>query len=76
MRGRRRDRRVDGDKLRHIREDRFLTQEDVAKKAGITKNTVHRIEAGKSPWPGFTTIRSIARALEVNPNEFMEERPS
>lgn len=51
--------------LRHLREQRGLTQEDVAHKAGLTVTAVARVERGRTD-PAWSTVRRIARALEVS----------
>jgi transcriptional regulator with XRE-family HTH domain len=53
-----------GERLRRLREERALRQEDLAKLAGIGKNTVNRIEKNRTE-PHMTTIRKLADALKV-----------
>ncbi len=53
-------------KLKEIREKQFLTQEELAKLAETTTNTVNRLENGKQQ-PRFGTRRKIAKALNVEP---------
>ena len=56
------------DSLRELRESAMLTQEELAKKAGINPVTLSRLETGAHP-PRFKTIRALARALKVDPRE-------
>jgi transcriptional regulator with XRE-family HTH domain len=51
--------------IARFREDRELTQEDVAYRAGITTSTFSRIETGLSN-PTWSTVERIARALDVS----------
>jgi transcriptional regulator with XRE-family HTH domain len=59
--------KIDGTKVRGAREQRFLSQRELASKAGINHNTVWRIEGGESVEVHPRTIRKIARALDVDP---------
>jgi transcriptional regulator with XRE-family HTH domain len=54
-----------GSALRRLREDRGLTREAVAYRAGITTGSLARIELGQAD-PRFTTIRDIIAALDVS----------
>jgi len=61
-------------RLRFWRERKALTQQQLADKAGITRVTVARVEAGlEQPYP--TTVRKLADALEVGPEDLMEPLP-
>jgi transcriptional regulator with XRE-family HTH domain len=51
--------------IRELREDRELTQEDLAYHAGVRTGTVSQVELGQSN-PSWTTVRRLARALEVS----------
>jgi transcriptional regulator with XRE-family HTH domain len=50
--------------LRRLREDRGVTQEALAARAGITTGSYARIELGQSS-PAWSTVRQIAGALDV-----------
>jgi transcriptional regulator with XRE-family HTH domain len=50
--------------VKRLREERGLTQEQVAFEAGITASALSRIERGLNS-PGWMTVRRIAQALEV-----------
>ncbi|HTA12140.1 MAG TPA: helix-turn-helix transcriptional regulator [Solirubrobacteraceae bacterium] len=58
------DRRL-AEEIRRTREGRGETQEDVARRAGLTVAAYARIERGTSN-PRWTTVLSIAEALDVN----------
>jgi transcriptional regulator with XRE-family HTH domain len=61
-----------GDRLRQLRERKALRQEDLAKLAGVGKNTVNRIEKNHTE-PHMTTVRKLAQALRVDPAELIED---
>jgi transcriptional regulator with XRE-family HTH domain len=50
--------------LKQLREDREITQEELAFEAGITASALSRIERGINN-PGWMTVRRIAEALDV-----------
>jgi transcriptional regulator with XRE-family HTH domain len=51
--------------LKQLREDREITQEELAFDAGLTASALSRIERGLNS-PGWMTVRRIAEALEVS----------
>ncbi len=57
-----------GENLRSLREDRLLTQAELAERAGIALSSLVRIENDQVD-PRFTSIRKLAQALEVHPRE-------
>jgi transcriptional regulator with XRE-family HTH domain len=61
-----------GDKVREMRKRNFLTQEELAEKAGIGVNTIIRIERNQVE-PQGRTIRKLADALGVAPSDLLED---
>ncbi len=59
-----------GEKLRQLRIERAMTQEELAQAAGIGKNTVNRLETNITE-PRPPTLRKLAQALEVDPAELV-----
>ena len=57
-----------GDNLRRLREDRLLTQAELAERAGIALSSLVRIENDQVN-PRFSSIRKLARALDADPRE-------
>jgi len=55
-------------KLRNIRQRLFITQNELAKAAGISLVTLNRLENNKQK-PSFKTIRKLAKALGVEPGK-------
>ena len=57
-----------GNNLRRLREDRLLTQAELAERAGIALSSLVRIENDQVD-PRFSSIRKLARALDADPKE-------
>src|SRR5215213_6674251 len=52
-------------RLREFREQRFMTQKELAAKTGLTVATISRLETGKRR-PQFTTVRRLAKSPRRN----------
>jgi transcriptional regulator with XRE-family HTH domain len=61
---------VQVEKLARLREDRVLSQRDLARMAGLAQGTVWRIENGFSKVHP-STIRKLAEALGVEPRDLV-----
>jgi transcriptional regulator with XRE-family HTH domain len=59
-----------------IRERRMWTQVRLAEEAGVSPTTVSGIESGRISRPHFGTLRKLARALGVEPEELFSEAES
>lgn len=59
--------------LKDLRQQRFLSIRDLAKRADVSPQTIVTIEAGRRP-PRPTTMRQLAEALGVEPIEIDEFR--
>lgn len=57
-------------RLRQIRQRRFLSQAELAEKAGIGENTIRRLELGQTE-PRGRTVRRLAEALGVTPEDLI-----
>jgi transcriptional regulator with XRE-family HTH domain len=57
-----------GGNLKRLREDRLMTQAELAEAAAIAPSTLVRIENDQVE-PRFSTIRKLARTLNVEPRE-------
>lgn len=55
------------------REQAYMSQEQLAKAAGVSTQTISRIERGETVRAQRRTVLRIARALDVHPNELTEE---
>jgi transcriptional regulator with XRE-family HTH domain len=63
--------------LKQLREDRAITQEQLAFDAGLTASALSRIERGINS-PGWMTVKRLAEALDVSLAEIasdVENRP-
>lgn len=56
-------------KIKGLRLRKKLTQEKLARLAGISYNTIVKIETGQSKNPSFQTMTNIAKALGVTLDE-------
>ena len=63
---------VDGDKLRTMREDRFLSHRELAKIAGVSPTTVLNLETNPETTAQRRTVRKLAAALGIEPAELLE----
>lgn len=52
-------------RLAHLRAARDLTMGELAAKAGVSVETVRKLERGLTPHPQLRTLHRVARALEV-----------
>ncbi len=59
-----------GVRLRTIRRAKKLSQAAVAQRAGLSREYVNMIEAGRYD-PPLTTINALAKALRVKPGELL-----
>ena len=64
------DMEVDVQKLKRLREDRVLSQRELARMANLAYGTVWRIENG-FPEARTSTIRKLAKVLGVEPRELV-----
>ncbi|MGR6968259.1 helix-turn-helix domain-containing protein [Streptomyces cynarae] len=53
--------------LRQARGDRSMTE--VAAAAGVSAETLRKIETGRAPTPAFFTVAALAAALQVSLDE-------
>ena len=52
--------------LRHLRRRAVMSQEDLAEKSGVARDTISKLETGqRGAYP--STIRKLAAGLEVEP---------
>ena len=66
--------RIDGDKLRRLREAAFLSRAELGARSGLHPDHIGRLERGD--WRGgsrIDNIRKLAEALEVDPAELVRE---
>jgi transcriptional regulator with XRE-family HTH domain len=64
--------RVDGEKLRELREARFFSHRDLARRANVSPTTILNLEAERVE-AQRRTIRKLAEGLDVEPRELVKE---
>lgn len=65
--------RISGEKLRKVRDERLLSQRELAEKAGLSPTTILKLEADRVHDPHPRTIRKLAEGLGVEPAELLED---
>ena len=67
--------------LRNLRRRAVMSQEDLAERSGVARDTISKLETGqRGAYP--STIRKLAAGLEVEPRtllggvEYLEEEPA
>ncbi len=60
-----------GKRIRALREERKISQEELADRADIHRNYVSQIEGGKRN-VSFYNVVKIARALQVSPSRLID----
>jgi transcriptional regulator with XRE-family HTH domain len=59
-----------GERIRHRRNARGISQQALANAAGVTQNAIYRLEAGETN-PQITTLQQIAAGLECSVRELL-----
>ncbi len=59
-----------GENLKRQRVRKALTQEELARKAGLTTASVARIERNETE-PRMSTLRKLAKSLDIDPAELV-----
>ncbi len=58
-------------RLKKLRTGRNLTQDSLAKKAGISREYLARLEGGRQD-PSLSTLQNLAKALKVKVGDLLE----
>ncbi len=61
-----------GDRLKQLRDERFLSHRELARLAGVSPTTVLSVEKNETE-PQRRTIRKLAAALGVEPSELVAQ---
>jgi transcriptional regulator with XRE-family HTH domain len=61
-----------GGRLRTLRLRRFLTQDELAQRSGLTRTTIQRLEADQCR-PRIRTVTRLAAALGVDPDQLVPD---
>ena len=59
-------RRIVAQNLRRLRQDRGLTQEELADRAGLNRNYVGMVEREENA-PTVDTLEALAKAMDIEP---------
>ena len=63
---------INAQKLRRLRVERALSQQDLERATSIAQSTISNLELGNRP-ARLSTIRKLAEAWGVEPKELMKE---
>jgi transcriptional regulator with XRE-family HTH domain len=63
-----------GERLRRFRQERALTQEELAERSGISKDVIRKLEQGQRDWPRRATLDALAKGLGVTPSALLGRR--
>lgn len=59
--------------LKTLREERKLSQEELAERSGVSRTTISLIENGNSTTIKLSTLQKLAKALEVGVDYFFTQ---
>lgn len=58
-------------RLKEIRMEKQLTQEEVAARSGVTRATISKIESGEEVEVKVNTLEALAKALNCTVSDFL-----
>ncbi len=61
-------------RLRSLRRDRGITQDQLAARAKVAVSTLRKIESGRVIEPGYFTVLSLATALGIGLHDLEDDR--
>jgi transcriptional regulator with XRE-family HTH domain len=64
--------KIDGEKLEKLRLGRFWSRAELGEKSGISRDHIGRLERGEGGNSHPPTVRRLAEALGVDPNELLQ----
>lgn len=67
------DVKIDGEKLQKLRLGKFWSRDELAEKSGLHRDHIGRLERGEGGNSRPPTVRHLAEALGVDPNELLAE---
>lgn len=65
--------RIDAQRVRVLREELLITPEELAKMAGVNRSTIYNIEVGRHAKVQLGTLRKVAGALGLEPQDLREK---
>jgi transcriptional regulator with XRE-family HTH domain len=60
---------VNVSRVKELRAERVMSLRELSERAGVSKDTIWRLESGKSTNAHPSTIRKLAEALDTEPKE-------
>lgn len=60
-----------GENLKRIREDRGLSQDELAERCGISKSQISKLEVGRQKNPELETVVALSTALGISIEELV-----
>lgn len=63
---------VNVSRVKELRTERVMSLRELSKAAGVSKDTIWRLESGTSTNAHPSTIRKLAKALGVGPEELVK----
>lgn len=67
------DRDIDAEKVKTLRSKKMLSLRELQEKSGVTQNNIWKIEQGRTKRPHPSTMRKLATALGVEPQQLLKE---
>lgn len=64
--------KVDGQKLKRLRKERALSQQDLERLSRVAQHTISILESGKRE-ARPSTIRKLAAAMNIEPKRIMQD---
>jgi transcriptional regulator with XRE-family HTH domain len=58
--------------LKELREERKMSQFELAQKSGVPQGYLSELEAGKKKNPGLDVLKRLAKALGITVSELLE----
>lgn len=62
--------------VRRARQDRSMSQQELATRAGISVGTVRALESKRTVEPGYFTVQVLAEVLKISAAELPVARPA
>lgn len=63
-----------GERLRTFRQERAMTQEELAERAGVSKDVIRKLEQGTRADARIATLKALAKGLGVTPSALLGQR--
>lgn len=61
-----------GEKIKELRTEKKMSQEDLSRASGVSRQTILTLETGKAASANTGTLTALAKALDVSVSVFFE----